>query len=126
MCPYVPSSTIQNHQDMETTCVSTDGWMDKENVNTHTYTLRHDGILVCYKKEWNLAICGNMDEPWAPYVKWNESDRQRLILYDLPYIQTLKRKEKNKLIDTENRLVVARSVGQGLGEMCEGTDFQLQ
>ena len=30
--------------------------MDKEDV-VHTY----DGLLLSHKKEWNNAICGNMD-----------------------------------------------------------------
>ena len=34
------------------------------------------------KKEGNLAICKNMDEPWGHYAKWNKPDRERQILYD--------------------------------------------
>ena len=28
-------------------------------------------------KEWNLAICGNIDGPRGYYEKWNKSDRER-------------------------------------------------
>ena len=52
--------------------------MNKENV-VYTY----NGILFSHKKEGNLAICDNMNEPWEHYVKWNKSDRERQILYDL-------------------------------------------
>ena len=30
-------------------------------------------------KEWNSAICGNMDGPGGYYAKWNRSDREKLI-----------------------------------------------
>ena len=28
-------------------------------------------------KEWNLAICDNIDGPRGYYEKWNKSDRER-------------------------------------------------
>ena len=57
--PYVHSITIQNSQDMATKYMSTDRWMDKEDV-IHTY----NGILLSpppKKKEWNSDICSDMD-----------------------------------------------------------------
>ena len=48
---------------------------------THTYT--HNGILHRHKNEWHFAICSNMDGLGGQYAKWNESDRERQILYDL-------------------------------------------
>ena len=45
-----------------------------------------------HKKEWNLAICNNMDGTWWYYAKWNESDRERQILYDFTYMQNIKNK----------------------------------
>ena len=30
-------------------------------------------------KEWNSAVCDNMDGPWGYYAKWNRSDREKLI-----------------------------------------------
>ena len=50
------SSTIHNSQDMETISASTDRWMGKEDM-VH----RYNGILLSDKKEWNNAICSNMD-----------------------------------------------------------------
>ena len=35
-----------------------------------------NGILFRHKKEWNLAICENMDEP-RRYAKWNKLNRER-------------------------------------------------
>ena len=47
---------------------------------THTYTQRE--IILSYKKEWNLAICGNIGESGGYYAKWNRSDREKQILYE--------------------------------------------
>ena len=57
MSPSVHCSTIYNSWDMETTCISINRRMDKENV-AHIYnrTLSH-------KKEQNWVICSCMDEP---------------------------------------------------------------
>ena len=38
--------------------------MDKEGVVSHTHTHKHthkNGILFGHKKEWNNALCSNMD-----------------------------------------------------------------
>ena len=48
----------------------------------------HNGILLSHKKEGNGAICSNMDEGY--YAKWNKSDQERQVLYDVTYRQTLK------------------------------------
>ena len=42
------------------------------------------------KKERNFAICSNMDGFGGHYAKWNKSDRERQILYDIPYMWNLK------------------------------------
>ena len=45
----------------------------------------HNGILLGHKKEWNLAVCDQLDGPRGYYAKWNKSDRERQIPYDLTY-----------------------------------------
>ena len=45
-------------------------------------------------KEWNLAICDNMDGPWGQYAKWNNLNRERQTPYDLTYMWNLKQKQK--------------------------------
>ena len=94
--------------------------MDREDV-VHIL----NGILSSHSKEWNLAICENMDGPWGHYAKWNKSDRERQMPYDLVFMWKLKNKtniqrtNQPKLIDTENRLVVARGGCGGWAKMDE-------
>ena len=63
-------------------CPSTDEWIKK------MYT--HDEILLSHIKEWNFAICNNMDGLGGCCAKWNKSDRERQILYDTTYMRNLK------------------------------------
>ena len=58
-------------------------------------------------------------------AKWNKSDRKRQIPYDFTYMWNLKYKinkwDGNRLIDTENKLMVARREGVGgMGEKGAG------
>ena len=46
------------------------------------------------------------------------------MLYDLTYMWNLKQKQKNKLIDTENRWLVIARGGDGVKEL-KGKSFQL-
>ena len=59
--------------------------MDKEDV-VHIY----NGILLSHKKEWNNAICSNMDAPTDYHTKSSKSERERQILYDITYVWNLK------------------------------------
>ena len=54
----------------------------------HTY----NGILLSHIKEWNLAICNDMDRPRGYYAKWNKSERDRKIPYDFTYMCNLENK----------------------------------
>ena len=38
-----------------------------------------NGLLLSHEKEWNLAICDNMDGPGEYHAKWNKSDGERKI-----------------------------------------------
>ena len=66
--------------------------MDKESV-VYTY----NGILLSYKKEWNIVICSNMDGPRDYHTEWSKSDRERQISYDITYMWNLKN-NKNKSV----------------------------
>ena len=96
-------------------------WIDKKDVihtQTHTHTYIQC-ILLSHKKEWNFAICNNMDRLAGHYAKWNKSYRERQILYDTlirgieKIQQTTEDNKKEAGSDTENKLVV--SSGERLG-----------
>ena len=70
-----------------------DRWMGEEDVAS-TYK----GILLSHKKEWNNAICNNMDGPRDYHTKWKKSDRERQMSYDITYMQNLKKKGTNEFI----------------------------
>ena len=75
MHPYVHNSTLYNSQDVETTCMRTERWMDKEDVVRVC-----DGILLSPQKEWNDASCSNMDRPGdyqSSEVSQTEKDKQK-------------------------------------------------
>ena len=61
-------------------------WMHKKDV-VH----RYNGILLSHKKEWNNAICSNMDGPIDYHTKWSNSNRERQISYDVTYMWNLKK-----------------------------------
>ena len=49
-----------------------------------TATYVYSGMLFSRKTEkWNLAVCSNKDVLGGYYSKWNKSDRERQILYDI-------------------------------------------
>ena len=54
------------------------------------YTHAHNEILLIHKKEWNFAICNNTDGLGEYFAKWNKSDREIQILYDVTYTWNLK------------------------------------
>ena len=54
------------------------------------YTYIHNGIPLSHKKEQNSIICSNMDGLGGHYAKWNKSDRERQILYDVTHMWGLK------------------------------------
>ena len=94
--PYVYWSTIYNSQTMEAVQVSINRWMDKEDmicVYVCMYLCVHVCIgILAIKKEWNLAICNNMDETREYNAKQNESVRKRQIPYDLTHMWNLRNK----------------------------------
>ena len=74
------------------------------------YMYLHNRILFSHKKGRHHVICNDMGEPWAYYVKWNQSDRERQGLYAITYIWNLKRiKPINKQTKrTESKMMVTR------------------
>ena len=66
MHPNVYRHIIYNRQHIETTQVSINRWMDKEDV-AYTYTTEYYSAT----KEWKFAICNNMGVFGGWYAKWN-------------------------------------------------------
>ena len=52
--------------------MSIDREIDKEDV-----VRIHNGILLSHKKEWNNAICSNMDGPREYRTKWSKSEKDK-------------------------------------------------
>ena len=64
-----------------------------------------------------------MDGPGDYHTKWNKSDRERQISYDIAYMQKLKKwytstylQNRNRLTDLENELMVTGVAGEGWGK----------
>ena len=70
--------------------------MEKEDV-VHI----HNGMLLSYKKEWNNAICNNMDGPRDYHTKWSKSERERQTPYDITYMWNLKYVTNEPIYKTE-------------------------
>jgi len=51
----------------------------------------HSAII----KEWNNAICNNMDEPRGYHTKWSKSDKDKYHMYHL-YMES--KSDTNELI----------------------------
>ena len=77
-------------------------------------------MLLRYKKEWNTAICYNVDGSWEYHAKHSKSDGKREESYDFTHRWVIKQKaaneQTNKLTDTDNSMVVTRRKGDGKGE----------
>ena len=76
MHPDVYSSIINNSQTMERAQTYTDWGMDKE-----------DEIIFSHKKEWNLAICNDVDGARVYYARWNKSVRERQTPCDFTHVE---------------------------------------
>ena len=94
---------------MEATSMSINGWTHKEDV-IYVY----NGKLLSHKKEWNNAICSNMDWSRDYHTKWNKSDREKQISYDIiytcyPKIATSEHISTEKDTDLSNKLMVSQN-----------------
>ena len=90
---------------MVATQVPMSRWVDK-NVVVHM----HNGILLGYKKGWDLTICYSMDGPRGYYAEWNKSVRETNTIWFHLYVESKEQNKQNwnRLKDTENRPMVAR------------------
>ena len=88
-------------------CPSIDEWIKKIWlyiygiwVYTHIYHIQNDFFCIWdIKKEWNNAICSNMDGPRDYHSKWSKSNMLSLICV-ITYLQS-----RDRLTDIENKLM---------------------
>ena len=82
-----------------------------------------------FKKEWNNAICGNMDGLRDYHAECSKADRKRQIWYDIISMSNLKKKKKiemnlfTKQKQThrlQNKLMVTKRE-RGRGRGCTGS-----
>ena len=78
------------------------------------WTVAHQALL-SHKKEWNNAICTNIDEPKDYHTKWTKSERESQIPYDITSMWNLKYnhkwiylQNKNSLTNKKKRLMVGK------------------
>ena len=64
--------------------------MDKQNVVYPYKGILYNGILLSHKKEWNNAICSNMDWSRDYHTKRGKSERERQVPYNITYMWNLK------------------------------------
>lgn len=69
-------------------------WILDFTLNTSAIYI-YSGILLSYKKVYNSAICNTMDEVGEYNSKWNKSDLERQILYNVNYSWNIKIKQMN-------------------------------
>ena len=114
MHPYVHCSIIYNSQNTEAIQMPSKTWMDKQDM-----TYLYNAILLTHKKEWNSVIATTWTDLEGYQAKWNKWNRKRQILYNFTHIWNLKNKwmnkqtQKNRIIDKENKQVVAKVEADG-------------
>ena len=59
---------------------------------------KYSRILLSHKKEWNNAICSNIDGPRDYHIKWNKSEKDK---YHIIYMWNLKSDTTELLYKTE-------------------------
>ena len=79
------------------------------------------------KKEWNLAICNNVDGAGKYNAKWSQSEKDKYHMISLMWSLRNKRtkkkrdKQKTRLLTLDNKLTVTREdAGNGIGETGDG------
>ena len=56
----------------------------------------YNGILLSHKNEWNFCHLQQHGWTWRALHKWNKSDRERQILYDITYVESKSSKLVNR------------------------------
>ena len=102
MHPCAHFSTIDGGQVIETTKLSFDRGLDKEDA-VH----RYNGILLSCKKRWNTAICASEKKLRTVWVFFSHAG------YKPESNKWTQKTNKQKLTDTDNSVVVTRGEQSG-------------
>ena len=51
----------------------------------------YNGILLSHKKEWNSAICRDVDGPRDCHTEWSQSEKEKQILCNITYMWNLEK-----------------------------------
>ena len=91
-------------------CPSKNEWIKK---------MWYISTVECYsaiKKEWNNAICRNMDGPGCYHTKWSNPEKGKYL--NITYMWNLKEgykqtnlQNRNKLTDIKNKLMITKEEG---------------
>ena len=80
----------------------------------------YNGVLLSHKKEWNNAICSNMDGPRDDHTQWSKPGRERQISYDIAFMWNLKKwykwtylQNRNRPTDIGNKFMVTKGDAGG-------------
>ena len=84
-------------------CPLTEDWIKK------TWYIHTMEYYPATKKEWNNAICSNMDGPRDYHSKWNTSDREGQTASDVIYTWNLKYNTTNLFTKTETDLQTVKT-----------------
>ena len=68
---------------------------------------------------WNNGICSKMDGPRDYHTKWNKSEREKQMSYDITYMWNLKYDTNELIYETETRHIAQTWGCQG-GEWGRG------
>ena len=74
----------------------------------------YNGITLSHSKEWNNAICSNMDGPGEYHTEWSKSDGEGEILHDIHYMWNLKRND-TRTYNTETQKLGKQTYDCGEG-----------
>ena len=94
----------------------TPGYISGKDKNFYLKRYIHlNGILLAHKKEWNNAICINVDGPRDYHTKWSNSDGERkyhMISHKHEILKTWYKwiylQNRNRLKDIENKLMFTK------------------
>ena len=60
-------------------------WKQPKSPLTEDVVHIYNGILLNHKKEWNNAICSNMDATRDYHAKWTKSEKDKYHMISLKY-----------------------------------------